>query len=166
MKQLTFFSILGRAGLLKSGSLSTISSGREMFLPWKSMFGVRTGNLILSSRNPSITSDSRRVSFSCSKSSLNPSSDCYGTFFVNPTIFSKNTPQHGLLSKLNLHCTCSFGIIVFISAVRPSMLVKVKAKYAFLTKPPFPPGKFLLMGSCEVQSSILKKSRWCCATCH
>ena len=118
------------------------------------MFGVRTGNLILSSRNPSITSDSRRVSFSCSKSSLNLSSDCYGTFFVNPTIFSKNTPQHGLLSKLNLHCTCSFGSIVLISAVRPSMLVKVKAKYAcqgqgqvcFSDQAPFPPRQIFTHG--------------------
>ena len=107
-------------GLLRLWSSSPISSGRE-FVPWISMFGVRAGTWMLSSRYPSgqllsITSASRRASFSYSEGSLDLPSDLYSTLFVNPTILSKNPSHHGALDKLILHSTCNCASIVLISA--------------------------------------------------
>ena len=84
------------------------------------MIGVKAGSWMPSSRYQSgwlsITSASRRDSFSCSTDDLNLLSDSYSIFFVNPAILSKNTPHHGLLDKLNLHYTSSFASTVLISA--------------------------------------------------
>ena len=84
------------------------------------MIGVKAGSWVPSSRYPSgwlsITSVSRRDSFSCSTDDLDLLSDLYNIIFVNPAILLKNTPHLGLLDKLNLHYTSSLASMVLVSA--------------------------------------------------